>query len=657
MAANFPTNYEQVRIPELSQNLHDFTHEATRCLEEIHGVATSTILSNPEKQQKYIKLGELRHRIRAAGNDIPRDLKDLNRAIKKEMGDLKDQYQTNSHWLVLTQRQSHFVQTTPDIGRTPHVKIDPSDLDDTFDKIILLPRGIEKIRAIQFLHKQVIESGQDDIEELQKRILDFSDRNLTLSEKILSLKQINWRDKDQDQMRELSSLLDPTGKYYVQHFLNNRTSPKEVIQYVAVILKDRHFINPGRTPIELIKEWPQTIRDQDTSSREEWTFELMKLTRYECIEDPYTNLVISYLLNIVDPSGLIRCEYINRKTKNTVLFAKEVGIVIDTLVQFDLNPNAIFHKYKIIQKNKRGQKGQAVDDINQKMHLKRLSKDEVSFYVQCLKTAIADQWASFNMRSFLSDPSSFGSLVGDRISRCDAYAERIKAEIKGAESVKEQAFLISNYLTICSQLMIIGEFGLSFTLFASGLDNTKSSCREAWVIALKKHYKEHKFLEQAVDPSSNMKNLRSFIANRQSKSLLCIPFFAIVGKDTVQFQEQLSQPRNNLFEEIEREYPELTDDILKALVRDTSKDLDWVKRHFFSNSQLLLKVLGSISGCEEIKAKAEQLYLQEMDIHLEIDRRGRELSRQMSALQFYYQNQTVVPSILKLLEPKSDSTE
>lgn len=655
MAANVVASYDQVTLPEVSTDLVDFTRQASRCLAEIHSVATSTLLDNSEKQEKYCKLQELRQKVRSAGSEVPTELKELRRQIRKDMQNLQEDYQTNSHWLVLTQRQSHLVETTPALGSRPRIKIDPSDLDTTFEQIILLPRGVEKIRAIQFLHREVLASGQDDTAELQRKIIEFSDSHLTLTEKIMALKQINWRDKNPDQMRELSALIDPTGKNFVRHFLSHLSTPDEVVQYAAVILKDRLFINPGKSPIDLMSEWPQVIDGQDTRARTEWTHALMKMQSKEAILDPYTKLVIRYLQNMVDPSGLIRADAIHKKTKNSVAFSKAVGVVIDTLEQFKISPRPIFAKYQIKPRDVTGPKGQTFQDLEEKMRRGYLSKDEVSFYAETLKTAVVNQWLSFNMTAFVADPSSFKDLVGDRVSCCDQFAARLAVEIKGMTDVHQQAYLIGNYLSVCSQLMAKGEFGLSFTLFAAGLDNTTTACPDAWKLALKKHQKEQAFLQNAADFSRNMKNLRRFMENRESKTLLCLPFFAVVGRDVVQYQEQLTQPRDHLREAIETEHPEIYDAAVKGLATSSGKDEDWVKGHFFADPQTLLRILSEQEGAEEVKSKVEQLLTQEIDIHLEIERRGRILSCQMASLQFYYRGETVDPNAANLFASRSDT--
>jgi len=379
------SSMQDIRIPDETTDVQELTAQASACFEAIQSCASPSVMSNSWRQEKYFKLRELRNRIKTLDSSQSEEVQQLKNQIKHEMSLLKNQYQTNSHWLMLTQKQSHLVQTTPDIAVVPHVKIDLSDLKSSLERIAALPRGIEKVRALQFLFNEAVSSGQSNVDELLAEIQRFSDSHLTLSEKILALKQISWRDKDSNQMHELNKLVDPTGRSFVQHFLNSQTTPKEAVSYISVVLRDRIMHNHAMSPLKLIRTWPQCIDRQNTESRMKWTSALMKMEGKSGIQDPFTNVVVSYLLNIVDPTGLHRCAELHKRHRNGTPFAKEVACVIDSLETFGFTGAAVYQRYKFELNEAKQVKGVSIEDLESKMMREPLTRDEINYLAKELK--------------------------------------------------------------------------------------------------------------------------------------------------------------------------------------------------------------------------------------------------------------------------------
>ncbi|ADI38488.1 RasGEF domain-containing protein [Waddlia chondrophila] len=638
---------KDIQVPEASpSNIQTFATQAVACFEAIQN-ACQGIVKNAERQQKYFKLEELRKQIKSLDTSQVKELSQLNQKIRREMRALRNQYQTNSHWLVLTQKQSHLVEIEPSISLVPRVKIHPDDLQASFKEIAALRRGVEKVRALQHLYQKAASLEESDSSELLIEIQRFSDSNLSLSEKILALKQIKWRDKDDKQLDELKALIDPTGKDFVQYFLRGDLKPKDAVNYITVVLKDRLMYNPSVSPLELLKSWPTSIEKKDS---DQWIAALMKMESKKSIQDSFTNFTISYLLNCIDPSGLQRCAELNKKRLSSASFAKEVSEVIDTLETFGLDSKEIYQRYRFTTKE-----NLPLQEMEKKMMSALLSESEIKQFAKALKSAVARDWLTFDMKTFMSGSKSFEQLIGNRLKIYDDLAEKYKNALKALSDEKEQAQMISNMLLLCYHLMRSGEFGLSFTLFSSGVDMTKNSCQKGWDIALKKHQKHHDFLEKVCDPVKNLKNLRKLISNRESEKIACVPFFAIVLKDIIQFKEQISQPRDNLIEQLFGDHGHLAKKIVDLLAKGKieEEEKDWAKSHFFKDIQKLFRIIEMTDApyAEKnlVRKKIVDILQQERELQLEILKRKRALNQGISLLSLYYSNQTEEESLSSLL--------
>lgn len=643
-----------IQIPENTSDSQNFLSQAEACLEAIQTCAGPSLANNTQRREKYFKLSELGERIKSQDTGPSQELATLKLKVKNEMKALKDQYQTNSHWLVLTQHQSHFVQAQPDISSEPKVRVDPSDLKASFKAIADLPRGLEKVRALQYLFELSLSSDNGNTPELIKEIQRFSDSHLSLSEKILALKQINWRDKNPLQMSELNSLIDPTGKNFAQYFLTEQTTPKDAVSYLTVVLKDRLLHSPKVKPVELLKSWPQSIHNQSTASRKDWAIALMKMLTKSSIQDSFTNLVIDYLLNIVDPSGIIRCDELYNKHRSGNSFAREVANVIDTLETFGFEANAIRQIYNFSKKSNQTKAVPPLEQLESKMISEPLSEKEIKQFAEAMKSLVAREWLSFDMKSFLAGTKTFGELVGDRMEKGAQLAEKYERALKKIDDPKIQGAMIGNVLQLCHRLMQTGEFSLSFTLFSTGIDFTRKSCENGWEIALKKFHKYDDFLLKVCNPARNLRNLRKLISNREEK-FPCIPFFPIATKDIVQLEEQISQPRDHLVGLLFEEHPVIASQVVSALsgVKVMESAEKWAQSHFFKDIQKLFRIVESVdSPFEEksvVRKKIIDVLLQEKELQIEILMKKRALSRGIALIDLHYGNKSSEDNLSVLL--------
>jgi hypothetical protein len=636
-------NLSQITIPKIGEDPVIFYKEASQCFEAITSISNEIFSSaNEARQAKYFKLRKLNSRFKEVTQESA-EIKGLHRQIKKEMRTLRTQFQTNSHWLALTTNQSHFVEIEPNISKrqTPRIKINADDLQSTFKDIKKLPRGVEKIRALQFLSKQV-DPSSDEATALLQAIQQFAEQHLTLPEKILALKQISWRDRDADQLKDLHLLVDPTGQAFAEHFLAHSRNPQDLVNYLSVVLRDRHFTNPTRTPLALLKSWPMKHSINDTQTRKDSIIQLLKMKKSLSIDSPFTQLTAQYLFNVLDPSGVIRCHALKDLCKTPTDFALEVGEIIHSLEMFELETSGVLGAVRIPAKLPPLPQKESFKSILIKMESEVLSSAEMKYLVACLKTELSLGFARFDMKTYLREPKRFGELYGKRLQLFSKLAEYYRLKIRAVEDTKKQGAMIQNLLNICCQLTAQGEFEMTFYLYAQCLDNTKISCEKGWELALKKCQKQETFMQKIADPSRNMKNIRKFIQNRQEGHVLCIPFMAILGKDLEQLGEQVKQPRNNMREALEADIQAYIPKFYSLLAPKDEDLNEWADNHLFDDWAAFFKALSEIdlpkTKYEEIRGRFEDFLMQETELKYEIGRRFNEVYANWLALKIVYES-------------------
>lgn len=638
MSATSDVTAQQLTFPVYNDNLTTFIQDVETCYARIHAAAVDAVEDNNTRQQKYFELKELCERIRKAPYISSHPLTDRIQRIQEDMHRLRQDYQTNSHWLVLTLRQSHFAETTPDISKRPDFKFDPMKLQESLENVKLLPRGIEKVRALQVILNTVCESQSDQISELIEMIYQFSDQHFSLYEKILALKQIEDRDGNTEQSRELNALIDRTGSGYVSHFLQNIKNLPMLIQYLTVVVIDRSNASGCSSPIELMRDWPIKTLNQRTARR--WIKTLAALERTAQIQDPYVNIVVKYLQNLADPTGRLRCERIVERTKSPIDQANQISLVVDTLEQFSLPSNRLTQDFALVHKVRATLNGSTFDILIHEMKRRKLTSKELGFVATKLKGVIARDWLSFDMQAFLEKPSRFKDLIGDRDAVCQSITRRLIDELKSIEDRDHKAAMLHNLLKLSFHLMVKGEVGLSFTLYSAGVDNTRRSCAESWRRIRKSCQKHEAFMQQIIDISANCRNLRDFLNSIDSKKIIRIPYFPIDLKDIVQFEEQRSQLTSNRMEQLFHDFKAPMEQLVEKLAPDAEDLLEWGQSHLLDDPNIAVSTINNLNFPTAVKRELKHQYnllvAEVHEINMRIESRTRILNRQFAALKIFY---------------------
>ncbi len=620
-----------------------FTNELKTYLESVQAIARDA-LTNDDKRSCFQTFKELRDHVAKAQTEIGHDagLMRIQGTANRAMQWLRTGYTTNSHWLNLTMRQSHLEDVKPDIEVTPHFKYELSKLDEALEKVKLMPRGIEKVRALQHIHETICASQAENTPELLQKLYVFSEEHLMLNEKIMALKQINYRDKDSGQSQDLSSLLDATGKGYAEYFIANVKEVEMLVNYLTVVLRDRATLSSCVSPITLMEEWPKEIGDLDGRQRTTWTATLMKFSQSESANDPYSDLVISYLSNIIDPTGELRYEHLRRSTKGQEFVNKIAGIA-DTMQQFGFDHRPLLNNVAIRHRAPSTNPKLKFGYLIEKMKTKPLTQTELKHVVLGLKSAIASDWRTFDIDAFLENPKKFKDLVEHRIEIANPIRDFFINVLKSGTTAKHQKVFLRNVLLVNKQLVIQGELSVSFTLFNAGIDNTRRSCKDAWDQLSSDGRKANESLTRLFEVSSNFKNLRAFMRQLNAKHAIRIPYFAIDQRDIVQFKEQLGQMPDNTIEKLFREHKDTMESLIGQFAPAGEKNLEnWAKENMVRNMSVILTALKrlSIDSDEKsaITAELKELLSSLRDLQLTIEQRNRELNRQFIALDLWYQN-------------------
>jgi len=349
--------------------------------------------------QKYAHLNQLRHSIRTVRKTHPDQynelkLRRLRVKVRNATKELRESYVTNSHWLARTMQHGRHMQTMkPDPRKAPTIRLTLDDIGRSLNNIAGLKRGIDQIRALQYLNKMVSDelakvekalieakadastSSEGSDEELdaaqgtssheseeevptlksdhasavqvltkkreylfraRRLITEFGDKYLDFKQKISLVFKISEWDGDPIQELELKSLIDKFGSNFATFFfLKKGISLEQLFDSFLLLLKEVHAKNPGLTPLEILQKWPisELSLPKPLDIVDFHLPALMAMTEAPgFFDDPFVCVVHEYLLNFIDCDGMLRFTHLHEQARTGEINAGEFYKKVGELV-------------------------------------------------------------------------------------------------------------------------------------------------------------------------------------------------------------------------------------------------------------------------------------------------------------------------------------
>jgi hypothetical protein len=640
-------------------------------------------VNNQEKIKKYSELKKLMRLVKESDDAKPEHLKEKKvfiNTINKGLKELKDEYQTNSHWLMLTQKNFHLKEIKPELKQKPdlnqksHIKFDPNNINLTLKQLVN-KIGMARVRALLFIVENIEETISNAEQKLSSNILSKEDANtimneirtlknslkkvqqfidrLPLDEQILAIKQINTVDKNFVQERNLTELFDKNGEKLATYFLNRRMDHVSLLSsYLSTVLRDRFRMNPSSCCAEMILKWPTDFDKLDSKIKEIYSIDyrmklidqLFELSINDHLEKPLTKLVYEYLYNFVDPTGELRKKHIlgmldsqiKDESKKNAMRNHANAQLINSLCWFGAKEELLLPQVLEVLEAPKIQKFN-LSQLIQKLPNKLLSRVEIFFLAQIFKDEVALVSLTFDIKAYIEAPKKHEKLNEGIDNFFQHFQQYFNQMLEEAGSDEKKKNILVNLTILAARLAMLGELNLCCTLFkiisfnenkVPNFTKVSDECK-----------KSYGFLQNLVPKPFNMRKL---IKDR-TENVNCNPYFFHEIIDYEKYDGANNNSRRITRESIENALPK--EDYLTLLGKlstlNNANDLQkWATDHLFDDLPSLFENLKNLNLNDDVynnvKNGLEEFVEDELECKLKINSLVRKVATDILLLKICY---------------------